>query len=172
MGGLWSLRHTARSATLLGAVFLALGAAGPAVAVAVASPIAFACGSAMAGLGAGLTFNGNLRGIAEVTTADSRSGVFSAVRVVSYAAPSLPSLAAGLLIPSWGLKATRCLSIGFVGILSLIALDHADCSRSGGPAGRARPHRPDPTAPAPPARRGRPRVPDNRERSRHDMSTH
>lgn len=102
VGGLWSLRHTARSATLLGAVFLALGAAGPAVAVAVASPIAFACGSAMAGLGAGLTFNGNLRGIAEVTTADSRSGVFSAVCVVSYAAPSLPSLPAGLLSPSLG----------------------------------------------------------------------
>ncbi|MEU6517386.1 hypothetical protein [Streptomyces sp. NPDC046978] len=93
---------TARSATLLAAVFLALGAAGPAVAVAVASPIAFACGSVMAGLGAGLTFNGNLRGIAEVTTADSRSGVFSAVRVVSYAAPSLPSLPAGLLSPSLG----------------------------------------------------------------------
>lgn len=37
VGGLWSVRHTARLATLLGAVLLALGASGLAVAIAVAS---------------------------------------------------------------------------------------------------------------------------------------
>ncbi|MGW9029041.1 hypothetical protein ACWGQ5_33900 [Streptomyces sp. NPDC055722] len=100
VGGTWSLRHTARLATLLGAVFLTLGAAGPAVAIALSSPVTFAGGSVMAGLGAGLTFNGNLLAIGEITTADSRSEVFSAVYVVSYAALSLPSLAAGLLAPS------------------------------------------------------------------------
>ncbi|WP_433130752.1 MFS transporter [Streptomyces sp. CA-106110] len=137
MGGLWSLRHAARSATLLGAVFLALGAAGLAVAIALSSPVTFAGGSVVAGLGAGLTFNGNLRAIGEITMADSRSEVFSAVYVVSYAALSLPSLAAGLLAPSWGLKATSYLSIGFVGVLSLIALIHAGRSRADGPTGHA-----------------------------------
>lgn len=55
-----------------------MGAAGLSVAITVESPIAFASGSVMAGQGAGPTFNGSLRGIAEVTTLDSRSGVFSA----------------------------------------------------------------------------------------------
>lgn len=125
VGGLWSLRHTARSATLLGAVFLVLGSAGLAGAVAVSSPASFACGSVLAGLGSGLTFNGNLRAIGAVTTADSRSRVFSAVYAVSYAALSLPSLAAGLLAPAWGLRATSYLFIGFVGVLSVTALVHA-----------------------------------------------
>jgi hypothetical protein len=158
---MWSLRHTARSATLLG-VFLALGAAGLAVVTAVASPIASACGSVMAGLGTGLTFNGNLRSIGEVTTADSRSEVFSAVYVVSYAALSLPSLAARLLAPSLGLRATSCPHIGFVGVLSLIALVHVGRSQAGGPVGHARPYRPGADGP---------RVPGTRERSRHDMKT-
>jgi predicted MFS family arabinose efflux permease len=137
VGSLWSLRHTARSATLLGAVFLTLGSAGLAVAIALSSPVTFACGSVMAGLGAGLTFTGNLRAIGESTAADSRAEVFSAVYVVSYAALSLPSLAAGLLAPSRGLKATSNLYIGFVGVLSLIALIHAGRSRADGPTGDA-----------------------------------
>lgn len=133
VGGMWSLRHTARSATLLGAVFLTLGSAGLAAAIALASPLTFACGSVMAGLGTGLTFNGNLRAVGEVTTADSRSEVFSAVYVVSYAALSVPSLAAGLLAPSWGLEATSYLYVGFVGVVSLVALIHAGRSRADGP---------------------------------------
>ncbi|MEU1630297.1 hypothetical protein ABZ746_34380 [Streptomyces sp. NPDC020096] len=88
-------------------------------------------------MGAGLTFNGNLRAIGEITTADSRSEVFSAVYVVRYAALIVPSLAAGLLAPSWGLKTTSYLYIGFVGVLSLIALTHADRSRADGPTGHA-----------------------------------
>ncbi|MFF3559953.1 MFS transporter [Streptomyces sp. NPDC002574] len=124
-GGLWSVRRTTRSATLLGAALLALGAAGLAVAIAGASPVTFGCGTVLAGLGSGLTFNGHLRAIAEVTTADSRSQAFSAVYVLSYAALSLPSLAAGLLAPSWGLRTTSFVYIGFVGALSLLALVHA-----------------------------------------------
>ncbi|MFJ5216949.1 MFS transporter [Streptomyces sp. NPDC088354] len=125
VGGMWSVRRTTRSATLLGAAFLALGAAGLAAAVASASPVAFWCGTVPAGLGAGLTFNGHLGAIAETTTADSRSQAFSAVYVVSYLALSLPSLAAGFLMPSWGLRTTSFVSIGCVGALSLTALVHA-----------------------------------------------
>ncbi|MER6066754.1 MFS transporter [Streptomyces sp. NPDC001792] len=125
VGGLWSVRHRARLATLLGAVLLTLGASELAVSIAVVSPVVFVGGSVVAGLGVGLTFNGNLRAISAVTTVKQRSEVFSAVYVISYAAVSLPALAAGLAAPSWGLETTGYLYVGFVGALSLGAAFHA-----------------------------------------------
>ena len=102
VGGLWAARRPARSATLLGTVLLSLGAAGLAAALVFASPSVFIGGSIVSGLGVGLTFNGTLRSISEATTTESRSEVFSAAFVVSYAALGLPSLAAGLVAPVWG----------------------------------------------------------------------
>jgi MFS family permease len=124
-GGLWGARHSARGASLLGAVLLTLGAAGLAAALVLASPSAFLGGSITAGLGVGLTFNGTLRGISAATSAKSRAEVFSAAYMVSYAALSLPSLAAGLAAPSWGLESTSYLSLAFVAALSLSAALHA-----------------------------------------------
>jgi hypothetical protein len=118
-----------------GAVLLILGAFGLAVAIAVASPAIYVGGSVLAGLGVGLTFNGSLRAISVVTTAKSRSEVFSAVYVISYAALSLPSLAAGLAAPSWGLETTGYLYVGFVGALSVAAALHAGRSRAHRPTG-------------------------------------
>ncbi|MEU6656406.1 MFS transporter [Streptomyces sp. NPDC046900] len=140
VGGLWSVRQTPRLATLLGAVLLTAGASGLAVAIAVASLAIFVGGSVIAGLGVGLTFNGNLRAITAVTTPQSRAEVFSAVFVIGYAALSLPSLAAGLAAPSWGLKTTGYLYVGFVGALSLGAALHAARSRTHRPT--AHPIRP------------------------------
>jgi predicted MFS family arabinose efflux permease len=132
VGGFWSVRHTARFATLLGAVFLTVGAAGLAAALTLSSSLVFVGGSVIAGLGVGLTFNGTLRGISAATTAKSRSEVFSAAYVISYAAVSLPSLAAGLVAPSWGLETTGYLYIAFVGVLSLAAAIHAGRARARG----------------------------------------
>ncbi|MGW3465342.1 hypothetical protein ACWDE9_39875, partial [Streptomyces olivaceoviridis] len=97
MGGMWSARHSVRRAMLLGAVLMTLGSAGLAVAIALPSPVVYGCGAVVAGSDVGLTCNGNLRALGEVTSARSRAEVFSAVYVVSYAALSLPALAAGLL---------------------------------------------------------------------------
>jgi dipeptide/tripeptide permease len=124
-GGLWAARRPARRATLLGAVLLTLGAAGLAAALVFASASVFIGGSIVAGLGVGLTFNGTLRAISGASTAKSRSEVFSAAFVVSYAAMGVPSLAAGLAAPSWGLETTTYLYISFIGALSLSATLHA-----------------------------------------------
>ncbi|MET8770276.1 MFS transporter [Streptomyces sp. NPDC004658] len=137
-GGLWSARHTVRRATLLGALLLTLGAAGLALAIALPSPAVYACGAVVAGSGVGLTYNGNLRAIGEATAPQSRSEVFSAVYVVSYAALSLPALAAGLLAPAWGLRTTSFGYVALVGSLSLLALVHAARSRPDTPRGRGR----------------------------------
>jgi hypothetical protein len=125
VGGLWAARRPARSATLLGAVLLSLGAAGLAAALVFASPPVFIGASIIAGLGVGLTFNGTFRGISGATAATSRSEVFSAAFVVSYAALGVPSLAAGLAAPWWGLATTSYLYIAFIGALSVSAALHA-----------------------------------------------
>ncbi|WP_081809178.1 MFS transporter [Mycobacterium sp. URHB0044] len=121
IGGLWAVRRPARDATALGAVLLSLGAGGLAIALVLASPSVFIGGSIASGLGVGLTFNGTLRSISAATTAKSRSEVFSAAFVISYAALGLPSLAAGLSAPSWGLQTTSYLYISFIGAISLLA---------------------------------------------------
>ncbi len=124
-GALWAGRRSAPSATLLGAVLLSLGAAGLAAALVFASPAVFIGGSIVSGMGVGLTFNGALRGISAATTAKSRSEVFSAAFVVSYAALGIPAFATGLAAPSWGLKTTSYLYISFIAVLSLSAAMHA-----------------------------------------------
>jgi hypothetical protein len=118
-GGLWAARAPAQHATWLGALLLALGAAGLATALIFSSPSLFTGAALVAGLGVGLTFNGTLRSISGTTSAASRSEVFSAVFVVSYAALGLPSLAAGFAAPSWGLKSTTYAYIVFIGVLSM-----------------------------------------------------
>jgi predicted MFS family arabinose efflux permease len=124
-GGVCAVRRPARVATFLGAVLLSVGAAGLAAALVCASPPIFIGASIVAGLGVGLTFNGTLRGISRGTDAKSRSQVFSAAFVVSYAALGLPSLAAGLAAPWCGLGTTSYLYIAFIGVLSVSAALHA-----------------------------------------------
>jgi hypothetical protein len=50
------------------------------------------------------------------------------VYLLSYASLSIPSLAAGIVAPSWGLEATSYSFIGFVGLFSTAALVRA-CRR-------------------------------------------
>lgn len=130
VGGWWAARYAVRVVTVAGALLLALGAADLAAALAFASSAVFLSGSIIAGLGVGLTFNGTFRGISAATTATSRSEVFSAAYVVSYAALSVPSLAAGLVVPYWGLATTGYVYIAFVGVTSLGAARYAARRRS------------------------------------------
>jgi MFS family permease len=125
VGGLGAARLRARGATLLGAVLLSLGAVVLAAALMFVSPPIFIAGSIVSGLGVGLTFNGTFRGISAATTAQSRSEVFSAAFVVSYAALGIPAFAAGLAAPSWGPKITSYLYISFIAVLSVSAVLHA-----------------------------------------------
>jgi MFS family permease len=124
-GGLWAARRSARSTTFIGAALLSVGAVCLAVALVVASPLVFFGGSVISGLGVGMTFNGTFRDISEVAPAKSRSEVFSAAFVISYAALGLPSLGAGLVAPSWGLETTSYVYAAFVAALSVTATLHA-----------------------------------------------
>ncbi|OBF38068.1 hypothetical protein A5724_10010 [Mycobacterium sp. ACS1612] len=139
IGGLWAARRPARGATFVGAALLSVGAVGLAVALILLSPVVFLAGSVISGLGVGMTFNGTFRDISEAAPATSRSQVFSAAFVVSYAALGLPSLAAGLVAPLWGLKTTGYLYAAFVAAVSVAAtLDAARRRRTAAP----KPHAP------------------------------
>jgi MFS family permease len=127
-GGIWSVRLSARTTAILGAGLLTGGAASLALALATGSTVAFAAAALVVGLGVGLTFNGNLRAVGAVTASEARSETFAAVYLLSYASLSIPSLAAGIVAPSWGLEATSYSFIGFVGLFSTAALVRA-CRR-------------------------------------------
>jgi predicted MFS family arabinose efflux permease len=136
-GGLWSVRLSARASSILGAALMTGGAAGLAFALSTESAAEFAAAALAVGLGVGLTFNGNLRAVGRVTAAEARSETFAAIYLLSYASLSIPSLAAGIVAPVWGLEATSYAFIGFVGLFAVIAIARALLA----PEGRVRSRR-------------------------------
>ncbi|MCW2780565.1 MAG: transporter [Marmoricola sp.] len=134
VGGLWSVRLRARTATVYGAASMAVGAVALAVALAGTSSVEFGAGSVVMGLGVGLTFNGNLRSVGAVTSPESRSETFAAVYVLSYASLSVPTLVAGLAAPAIGLGATSYAFIAFLALLSGAAVIHGASRRMQVPA--------------------------------------
>lgn len=73
---------------------------------------------AVAGAGFGTVFLGSLRSVTADVEAHERSGLMSAVFVVSYLAFSVPALVAGVLIEVVGLHAT---SIGYAAVVAVVA---------------------------------------------------
>ncbi|MCU1585970.1 MAG: transporter [Microbacteriaceae bacterium] len=124
-GGIWSVRLSARATAILGAALMASGAASLALALTTESTVGFAAAALAVGMGVGLTFSGNLRAVGAVTASEARSETFAAVYLLSYLSLSVPSLAAGIVAPIWGLEATSYAYIGFVGLFSATALVHA-----------------------------------------------
>ncbi len=88
------------SLALAGGVLLIVGAASTESAALLLS------GAVIGGAGFGLAFLGALRALSGVIPPQHRGEVMSAFYVVGYAALSLPTVAAGLLVPSMGLEAT------------------------------------------------------------------
>jgi predicted MFS family arabinose efflux permease len=121
-GGLWAVRLKARTTAILGAALMTGGACALAHALATASTVEFVPAALAIGLGVGLTFNGNLRAIGAVTSAEARSETFAAVYLLSYASLSVPTLVAGIIAPSWGLETTTLGFLGFIVVFSVIAL--------------------------------------------------
>jgi hypothetical protein len=60
-------------------------------------------GSLIAGLGFGAAFSGSMRALMPTAEAHQRAGLLSTLYVLSYLAFSLPSVAAGLMVPKAGL---------------------------------------------------------------------
>ncbi|GGZ41568.1 MFS transporter [Streptomyces poonensis] len=73
----------------------------------------------IAGFGFGTAFFGAFRMLAHTAAHEQRAQLFSAVYVVCYLANSIPAIAAGLVIPTAGLRDT---AIGYVSAVTVLAL--------------------------------------------------
>jgi hypothetical protein len=92
-------------------------------------------GTAIAGIGFGASFAGNLKKLLPLADPDDRAGLLAAFFIENYLAYSLPAILAGLLIPVLGLLDTAYLYGGALIALTLVSLVlMALASRSPAPA--------------------------------------
>ncbi|WP_220503638.1 MFS transporter [Microbispora sp. H13382] len=104
-----------------GSLVLAAGAGLTLAALEAASTPLFFAGTVVAGCGFGSASLGAFRSLAALAGPAERAGLFASVYVVSYLAFSLPAVAAGLAVPSLGLRATATVYGCAVAVLALVA---------------------------------------------------
>ncbi|MEV4418839.1 MFS transporter [Patulibacter sp. NPDC049589] len=92
--------------TAVGSLVLAIGMAAVVGSLSLDSAPLFLAAAALTGLGWGAAFLGSLRSLTAVIPAASRARTMSAFYLVAYTSISVPALAAGLVVSSWGLLPT------------------------------------------------------------------
>lgn len=105
VASLLTVRLAPRRAITVGSWLLLVAAALIAVAVLREDLVLYYVASTIGGFGFGSAFQGGLRIVVAVAPAADRAGVMAALYLVSYLAFGLPTLGAGLLIPTIGLAA-------------------------------------------------------------------
>ena len=108
-GGLAQLvfhRLSARTAMGAGSLVLAAGMAATVGSLSTDSVPLFFGASIVTGAGFGVAFMGAIRSVSAAAPADQRAAVMSAFYVVAYLALSVPTLIAGLVVPSLGIEPT------------------------------------------------------------------
>jgi MFS family permease len=95
-----------RAAMWWGSLVLAAGMAATVATLSTGSPGLFLGTSAIMGIGFGVAFMGAIRLISTVAPPEHRAAVMSAFYVVAYLSLSVPTLIAGLAVPSLGLEST------------------------------------------------------------------
>lgn len=106
----------------IGASALILGVAAIAAAVALESAWLFFAASAIGGIGFGAGFQGGLLSVLELLPPLQRGGTLSSLYLVTYMAFGVPTLVAGLLIPTFGLQNIVNGYAALVIVLSPVAL--------------------------------------------------
>jgi MFS family permease len=111
---------TPRRAMLAGCLLLLAGVGVTIAAIATTTSAAFLLGTAVAGVGFGLTFMGAFRMIIALAGTE-RAGLIAAVFIVSYLAFSIPALIAGAATSRFGLHSTSLVYAICVAALVVIA---------------------------------------------------
>jgi len=106
--------------TSYGAVVLAVGLASIVGSLSLESPGLFLAAAALTGIGWGTAFLGALRSLTAVIPAETRARTMSAFYLVAYSSLSVPSLAAGLVVSSWGLLPTFRVFGAVVAVIALV----------------------------------------------------
>ena len=133
-GGLSQLalhRLAPRTAMWWGSLVLAAGMAATVASLSSGSPGLFLATSMVTGAGFGVAFMGALRLISTVAPIEQRAAVMSAFYVVAYMSLSVPTLIAGLAIPSLGLEPTFRIFGSIVVVLGLATAAGARLLRVG-----------------------------------------
>jgi MFS family permease len=92
-------------------------------------------GTAIAGLGFGPAFMGAYRATVAAATSDDRTGLITAIYIVSYLATGIPAVLAGIATSHYGLRKTALVYSVAVAVLAAVAVSRL-LARQTGP-GRA-----------------------------------
>ena len=114
----WDARRT----MLVGAAGLALGTASTVVAVRLGDPLVFFPSEIVAGAGFGMAFLGAYQTVTALSEPERRAELLAAVFVVNYLAFSIPAVAAGVAVPTFGLATVAETYGGVVVVLALLLL--------------------------------------------------
>jgi predicted MFS family arabinose efflux permease len=79
-------------------------------------------GTAIAGLGFGPAFMGAYRATVAAATSDDRTGLITAIYIVSYLATGIPAVLAGLATSHYGLRKTALVYSAAVAVLAAVAV--------------------------------------------------
>jgi MFS family permease len=99
-------RLSPRAAMGVGSLGLALGMAGTVGSLSSGSALVFLAASMVTGAGFGVAFMGAIRSVSLAAPTEHRAAVMSAFYVVAYLSLSVPTVIAGLVVPSLGLEPT------------------------------------------------------------------
>jgi MFS family permease len=112
---------TSRAAMLTGCVFLLAGVVVTFGAIATTTSAAFLAGTAVAGAGFGLAFQGSFRMTTALAAPVQRAGLVTAVFTVGYLAFSVPALIAGVAATKFGLHSTALVYSAVLAALVAVA---------------------------------------------------
>lgn len=121
VAGFLTRNRTARSITLYGTTSIAFGSALTVAAIAMGSLWIYYIAAIITGTGFGTAFSGTLRSLLPLIQPGQRAELMAAVFLVSYAAFSVPAVAAGLLALPLGLFATASWYGAIVALLATTA---------------------------------------------------
>jgi MFS family permease len=113
-------RLAPRAAMGVGSLGLALGMAGTVGSLSSGSALVFLAASMVTGAGFGVAFMGAIRSVSLAAPTEHRAAVMSAFYVVAYLSLSVPTVIAGLVVPSLGLEPTFRIFGSVVAALALV----------------------------------------------------
>jgi predicted MFS family arabinose efflux permease len=113
---------SSRTAMLAGCLSLLAGVTATFGAIATTTPAAFIVGTAVAGVGFGLAFQGAFRMIVALAAPSQRAGLVTAVFAVGYFGFSVPALIAGVATTKFGLHSTALVYSASLAVLIAAAI--------------------------------------------------
>jgi predicted MFS family arabinose efflux permease len=115
-------KRDARRSMLVGVVALIIGPIGLVAALVSGSLPVFVLATVVAGVGFGAGFQGGLRLLLATAPASARAGLLSSVYVASYLAFGVPTVVAGIFVPTAGLTFVLTVYSAFVVVCAVVAL--------------------------------------------------